>query len=173
MTQAANLAAVGSNANSGGTLITSGTAVSASGTSVDFTGIPSTAKRITVMLNVVALTPATQTYILQVGAGSVTTSGYTSANSFIAPSTSSGNITTGFPVNRSVGSATPFSGIATICLLGSNTWTFSSITADTLNGQNHFGAGAVTLSGTLDRVRLTTVGGTASYNAGTINIFWE
>jgi hypothetical protein len=40
MTNAVNLAAVGSNANSGGTLITSGTAVaSTSGTSIDFTGI--------------------------------------------------------------------------------------------------------------------------------------
>ena len=154
--------------------IISGTAVaSTSGTSIDFTGIPSWAKRITVMLQGVSQNSVSQTYLLQIGAGSVTTSGYLSSNSYIAPSTDSGNITTGFPLNRSVGAAATFSGVATICLLGSNSWAFSCVMADTNAGQNHFGAGAITLGGTLDRVRLTTVGGTAAFDAGTVNILYE
>ena len=110
---------------------------------------------------------------MQIGAGSVTTSGYTSSNAFIAPSTSSGNVTTGFPVNRSSGDEAVFSGVATICLVGSNVWASSSTMADVTNGQVHFGAGSLSLGGTLDRVRVTTVGGTATFDAGTINILYE
>ena len=155
-------------------VLTSGTAqATTSGTSIDFTGIPSWAKRITVMFQGVSQNSATQTFILQIGAGSVTTSGYLSSNAYIAPSTDSGNITTGFPVNRSVGATATFSGNATICLVGSNVWASSSTMADVSNGQIHFGAGSITLGGTLDRVRLTTVGGTATFDAGSINILYE
>jgi hypothetical protein len=35
------------------------------------------------------------------------------------------------------------------------------------------GGGSVTLSGTLDRVRITTVGGTDTFDAGSINILYE
>jgi hypothetical protein len=56
--------------------ITSGTAVSASGTSVDFTGIPSTAKRITVMFSGVS-TNGTSIIQVQLGdSGGVETTGY-------------------------------------------------------------------------------------------------
>ena len=61
----------------GGT-ITSGTAVaSTSGTSIDFTSIPSWVKRITVMFNGVSTNGTSQVQI-QLGAGSVTTTGYLS-----------------------------------------------------------------------------------------------
>jgi hypothetical protein len=36
-----------------------------------------------------------------------------------------------------------------------------------------FGGGGKTLSGTLDRVRITTVNGTDTFDAGTINILYE
>ena len=35
------------------------------------------------------------------------------------------------------------------------------------------GGGVKTLSGTLDRVRLTTASGTATFDAGSINILYE
>ena len=35
------------------------------------------------------------------------------------------------------------------------------------------GGGDVALSGTLDRVRITTVGGTDTFDAGSINIMYE
>jgi hypothetical protein len=34
-------------------------------------------------------------------------------------------------------------------------------------------AGSKTLSDTLDRVRITTVNGTDTFDAGTVNIMWE
>ena len=155
--------------------ITQGTAVaSTSGTSIDFTGLPAWVKRITVMCIGVSQNSASQTIILQVGAGSVTTSGYSSSNAFIAPSTDSGSLTTGFPITRGIGAAAAFHGIATICSFGSNSWVFSSTMADApVQGQVHFGAGSIALGGTLDRVRLTTIGGTATFDAGSINILYE
>jgi hypothetical protein len=36
-----------------------------------------------------------------------------------------------------------------------------------------FNSGKKTLSGTLDRVRITTVNGTDAFDAGTINIMYE
>jgi len=146
---------------------------STSGTSIDFTNLPSWIKKITVMCIGVSQNSAGQTLILQIGAGSVTTSGYSSSNAFIAPSTDSGGVTTGFPINRSSGATAAFHGIATICSFGSNSWVFSSTMADTPQTQVHFGAGSIALGGTLDRVRLTTIGGTATFDAGSINILYE
>jgi hypothetical protein len=39
--------------------------------------------------------------------------------------------------------------------------------------QAQFLAGDVALSGTLDRIRITTVNGTDTFDAGTINVSWE
>jgi len=155
-------------------VLVSGTAqASTSGTSIDFTGIPSWVKRITVMLQGVSQNSASQTFMFQIGAGSVTTSGYLSVVSFNAPSTNVLAVTTGFGFAGPSGAAAAFSGNATITLLGSNSWSFSSNMADVASTQSHLGAGSITLGGTLDRVRLTTVGGTATFDAGSINILYE
>ena len=41
------------------------------------------------------------------------------------------------------------------------------------SGGGQVGAGTKTLSGTLDRVRITTTNGTDTFDAGSINIFYE
>ena len=155
--------------------IVSGTAVaSTSGTSIDFTGIPSWVKRITVMLNGVS-TNGTSSIQIQVGNGSFSTSGYKGAGSYAANSaTAASNLSTGFAVSISVGSANTYFGTATICLIGSNTWTYNSVFARNDSAITYFSAGvSPALSGTLDRVRLTTVNGTDTFDAGLINILYE
>ena len=155
-------------------VLTSGTALATtSGTTIDFTGIPSWVKRITVMLQGVSQNSASQTFMLQIGSGGFTTSGYLSVASFNAPSTNVVSVTTGFGFAGPSDAAAAFSGNATIALLGSNAYTFSSNMADVGNTQAHFGAGSISLGGTLDRIRLTTVGGTATFDAGSINIMYE
>ena len=152
--------------------LTTGTAVaSTSGTSIDFTGIPSWVKRITVMFNGVS-TNGTSPVIIQIGAGSVTTSGYNSSGTgFSAGGTGSSNFTTGFGVEDT----------------GQSTWTrYGSIVLTTfsnnwlLNGGvwrgstfNTLTNGGISLGGTLDRVRITTVNGTDTFDAGSINILYE
>lgn len=149
-----------------GSVITSGTAVaSTSGTSIDFTSIPSWVKRVTVMLQGVS-TNGTSNLLVQVGAGSVTTSGYLgSANAL--------NFTTGFSDGLSGASVTRF-GTYVIQTLGSNVWNCSvTIGSGGTNPTNTPGGFGVTLGGTLDRVRITTVNGTDTFDAGSINILYE
>jgi hypothetical protein len=168
---ATNLTATGT---FGGGVITAGTAVSASSTSVDFTSIPSWVKRITVMFNVVS-TNGSSDIQLQIGSGSVTTSGYVGATAYVNVSGSSGtNFSAGFLVSNSVGSGNTYSGIATLCLLSSNKWIFSIAIGRGDNTTIYSGGGvSSTLSGALDRVRITTANGTDTFDAGTINILYE
>ena len=143
---------------------------STSGTSIDFTGIPSWAKRITVMFSGVS-SSGTSNFLIQIGAGSVTTSGYLSTASSGASVTS---VTSGFIVCNNLGAATSQSGIAVIATLGSNIWVQGSTCGANAGGNSQTVAnGNITLGGTLDRIRITTVNGTDTFDAGTINIMYE
>jgi hypothetical protein len=150
-------------------ILTSSTAqASTSGTSIDFTGIPSWAKRITVMFNGVS-TNGTSLVQVQIGAGSVTTTGYVSATSVNATSTSS---TTGFLTTANNGVADTRIGVMTITNISGFIWVMgASIGSNFPNCSTS--AGVVTLSSTLDRVRITTVNGTDTFDAGSINIMYE
>jgi hypothetical protein len=145
---------------------------STSGTSVDFTSIPSWAKRITVMLSGVS-TSGTWRPILRIGdAGGFEDTGYSSIgagfNSAIVDA-----ITGGFALTYSVwGPAQNLSGNVTLVNISGNTWTLSSVLGNTA-GAIHFGAGTKTLSDVLTQVRLTTVNGTDTFDAGTVNIMYE
>jgi hypothetical protein len=162
--------------NSGAILgITSGTAVaSTSGTSIDFTSIPSWVKRITVMFYGVS-TSGTSIIQLQLGAGSVTTSGYISAggNYNNANTTGVANGTSGVYLLNAGNAANTYYGHATFTTLGSNIWVASGVLAvGSATNIVSFGGG-ITLGGTLDRVRFTTVNGTDTFDAGSINILYE
>ena len=158
----------------GGTVM-SGTAVaSTSGTSIDFTSIPSWVKRITVLFNGVSTNGGTD-LLIQIGAGGVTTTGYTgSSTSTIGTTIGSSNYTTGYGIRTggSSGSSMVRQGSCTICSLGSNIWIESGVFSQSNEASNIYSAGAVSLGGTLDRVRITTVGGD-TFDAGSINILYE
>jgi hypothetical protein len=139
-------------------------------TAVDFTSIPSWVKRVTVMFNGVS-TNGSSNLCLQIGAGSITSSGYTSSASSStngAPTSTSSFILTAF-----VSAATSQSGHAVLTSLGSNTWVQSGISAFSNGTYTNLSGGNVALSGALDRVRITTVGGTDTFDAGSINILYE
>lgn len=159
--------------NSGAILgITSGTAVaSTSGTSIDFTSLPNWIKRITVMMNGIS-TNGTSNVQIQIGSGSVTTSGYSSSASFITTGVGSATSTTGFIVTPSVAAATVSSGNIMLCLISNNAWTYSGLLSLATGTQLSAGVSA-SLGGILDRVRITTVGGTETFDAGQINILYE
>jgi len=151
---------------------TSGTAVTASGTSVDFTGIPSTAKRITVMFQGVS-TSGTSHQLIQLGAGSVTNTGYTSTGMFTNSGSSTAGASSTAGMLMYVNSATDTrSGTLILNLVSGNIWVSNHCVKISTTG-SVFGGGDITLSGTLDRVRITTVNGTDTFDAGTINIMWE
>jgi hypothetical protein len=149
---------------------TAGTAVaSTSGTSIDFTSIPSWVKRITVMFNGVS-TNGTSLKLCQLGAGSVTSTGY--SNLTFNTTGAYNSTTAGFSLY--VASASDvMGGQIVFALMGSNTWTASGVVGNGLGTQMAITAGSVTLGGTLDRVRITTVNGTDTFDAGSINILYE
>jgi hypothetical protein len=158
--------------NSGALVL--GTAVATtSGTSIDFTSIPSWVKRVTVMFRGVS-TNGTSYVQVQIGSGSITTSGYlcSSQNFFANNNYQNISATSGFIFSAGSASVT-MSGLFVLTLLGSNTYVASGYTtADGAGGMSSNG-NSPTLSGVLDRVRITTVNGTDTFDAGSINILYE
>jgi len=156
-----------------GTVLVSGTAVaSTSGTNIDFTGIPSWVKRITVMLNGVSTTGSSD-FRFQIGNGSVVTTGYAAYYQYFTGSTlnNSGTVTNGFPAATSTSSDSK-NGSVVLTNFSGNTWIATGMINNSAS-QASLPMGAITLSGTLDRIRITTVNGTDTFDAGSINILYE
>ena len=155
-----------------------GTAVnSTSGTSIDFTSIPSWVKRITVMFNAVS-TSGTSDVIVQLGTGGTpTTSGYTGV-SFRNGSSSNllATLSSGLNIDSSYASASAVrTGNMYITLLNSatNNWTATAFIGNASIPQTSGCSGTVSLSGVLNLVRITTINGTDTFDAGSINILFE
>ena len=157
--------------------IVRGTAVTlTTQTSVDFTSIPSWVKRITVMFNG-ASASGTSNWYLQLGtSGGIENTGYTTGNAYAQTGNQAGasNATAAFLVIGTPGSsaANTHSGHSVITNFGSNIWIYSGILS-TSTTYDFFGGGTKTLSGTLDRIRLTTANGTDTFDAGSVNILYE
>ena len=146
-------------------LVSGTTVASTSGTSIDFTSIPSWVKRITVMFNAVS-TNGTSNYQVQIGSGSVTTTGYVSGSGVTTS-------TTGFLACTNLSASTLQSGTSILTTLGSNVWVNSATVGASGGNATSLCNGYITLGGTLDRVRITTVNGTDTFDAGSINILYE
>ena len=149
----------------------SGTAVaSTSGTSIDFTGIPSWVKRITVMFNGVSTSGASYP-LIQIGTGGTpTTSGYVSQASQLYTAAAISSTTAGFYINSNA-STYVLSGTMTISNISGNIWVESCCFGST--SIMTVGSGTVTLGGVLNMLRITTVNGTDTFDAGSINIMYE
>ena len=148
-----------------------GTVQNANGTSIDFTGIPNWAKKITVMFNGVS-TNSTSLVQAQLGSSTVQTTGYLGSaslaygsNQVLVSSSSSG-----IPILCNSAADTR-NGILYITNISANSWVASGVFGS--SAQTAQTAGSVSLSGVLDRLRITTVNGTDTFNAGQINILVE
>ena len=152
--------------------LTFATAQNATGTAIDFTGIPSWARRITIMFNGVRISGTAQ-LLVQIGSGSFSTSGYASGSglAYGANQTVGTNSTSGFVILNGA-SVNVVTGIMTINLLTTNTWV-GSFSGTLAIGGAAAGGTSPTLSGPLDRVRITTSTGTDTYNLGSVNISYE
>ena len=161
---------------SGGTIVQGTAQASTSGTAIDFTGIPSWAKRVTVMLSNVS-TNGAGNFLFQLGISSgIVSSGYNSScvqlntsSTAVAASTS---ITSGFGATG-ISATNTYHGAITFENLSGNTWVGRLI----LHGEGGtvyviHGAGSVVLSGVLDRVRVTNASSN-TFDFGTINIMYE
>lgn len=152
-------------------VLAASSALTLSGTSVAFTGIPDDARRITIPIAALS-TNGTSNPQIQLGtSGGFVTTGYNSTSAILSSGISAQENVTGFAF-RSVVATYVLSGVVTLVRLSGNTWA--------AEGQVMTGAtssitlcGHIDLSGTLDRIRLTTVNGTDTFDSGTISIIVE
>jgi hypothetical protein len=156
--------------------LVSGTSVaSTSGTAIDFTSIPSWAKRITVMFSGVSTT-GTSTVQVQLGtSGGFVSSGYLGTNMAITASGVSALISTGFTFNmasQDIAAAVRHGQMVLTNITG-NTWLGSGHLVASHAVMTTMTSGSIALAGTFDRIRVTTVNGTDTFDAGIINIMYE
>ena len=154
-------------------VINSGTAQnSTSGTAINFTGIPSGTKRITVMLNGVSGS-GSSSFLIQIGAGSIDTSSYISESMLTRVAGNGPDTSTAGYCMQSYGATFSHYGHMFITNFGSNIWISTHSIIEQSMSATFYGGGVKTLSGTLDRIRLTTKNGTDTFDAGSINILYE
>jgi len=150
---------------------TSGTVVaSTGGTAIDFTGIPNWVKEVTVSFSEVS-TDGASNYLFQLGdSGGIEDSGYNACGSnYVAVTTS----TSGFPFHNN-SSTFAQGGFIKFANLSGNTWAGNGNFGQIAGGGQVISIGGnKTLSGVLDRVRITTVNGIDTFDNGTINIMYE
>lgn len=151
-------------------MLLSATAATTSGTFVDFTGIPSWAKKITVILNGPSTTGANN-WIVQIGNSTPETTGY-SSNSYNIGAGSVSSIANGF-VFVNLGAAYTISGQIALTLTSSNTWIESHNTGNATTNSYIIGIGSKTTSSTVNLLRLTTTTGVDTLDLGSVSILVE
>jgi hypothetical protein len=153
--------------------ITRGTAVDAtSGTAITFTGIPSWVKKVTITLNGVS-TSGSSYFALRIGSGSIDTTSYVSSSTVTyGVNLASTQGTSSYVIYSDVAS-NALSGSIELINISGNIWIASGvISIYSVNAMITLG-GTHTTSSTLDRVQLTTLNGTDTFDAGSVNILYE
>ena len=144
-----------------------------SGTAIPFTSIPSWVKRVTLSFNGIS-TNGTSGLMVQLGSSAGYATGtYTGSATNGAGSVATSAFTTGHGLNGGPLAANAYYGTATFTLVSGNTWVGSSVLGATGTPQFAVGGSAIVLAATFDRIQLTTVNGTDTFDAGTINIQYE
>jgi hypothetical protein len=164
-------------------VITAGTYTLLNNTVVDFTGILSTAKRITIMIEAMS-TSGTSVPIIRVGAGGIIGgSGYPNSQIAIANGANPAGTanSTGFPMNNSSAATNALSGTAVLTRLiggGVNKYSYTAMWG-TVDGsgvgtRTMLCAGSIDTGGApIDTIRLTTVNGSDTFDNGFANILYE
>ena len=155
--------------------LNSGTAVaSTSGTSIDFTGIPSTAKRITVILSAVSTNGVSNINCRLGDSTGFYSTGYTGNSTTLtnAAAVAIATSTTGLIVSATT--AITDNCVSTISWVNvtGNTWVGTS-SARTNGTVTTIANGTLTTTNVVNSVRITMANGTDTFDAGTINILWE
>lgn len=142
-------------------------AVSASGTAVDFTSIPSWVRKVEVILNNVSL-DGSDHLLVQIGdSGGIENTGYVATGDSLSSSSSS---TSGF-ISQIGNASRAFTGKFSLVHIGSNLW-IASFSGRVDTSISVYGGGSKTLTGTLDRVRVTPTGAN-SFDGGTVAVLYS
>lgn len=146
-----------------------GTAVaSTSGTAIDFTGLPVGEKMIVVNFVGVS-TNGTNSWLVQIGdSGGIENTGYLgTSNIAFAGGNDIGNYTTAFGIRANSASSVMHGPLVlTLVSTVTNTWTASASLGWSNGASLTTSGGSKSLSATLDWLRITTTGGTDTFDAG-------
>lgn len=145
-----------------------------SGTSHTFSSIAAGTTKITIMLAGVS-TNGTSNLLLRIGdSGGLEESGYLGAAARLdsAAAVQGTNHSTAFILDDNVIAAEAASGVLTLTLMNASTnlWVINGVLSHATSEATRICSGHKALSGTLDRVSLTTAGGTDAFDAGSFNI---
>lgn len=145
------------------------------GTAINFTGVPSTVKKMTIMLYNLS-TNGSDNILLQLrDSGGVETSGYLGCTQ--ADGTSGSNYTSGFQACVSVDAAHTFHATLTLTLIDSatNLWAFTTVCgkSNSTSAGAQYGAGSKALSAALDGFTITTSGGVNTFDSVNVNVLYE
>jgi hypothetical protein len=131
------------------------------------------------MFNAVSLS-GNSTFRIQLGTGATptyTTSGYvTFGVTFSASGLGAGTDTGGFPIgqNQTAAGVTTYGGNCMITNVTGNTWSYMAMCGgSSVTNGGLLGGGSVPLGAVLTAVRVTTINGTDTFDAGSINIQYE
>ena len=149
-----------------------------SGTAVDWQpsssdGPPSWAKKATLVFDRLS-TNGTAQILVQLGSTTIQTTGYDSYSVALTNASAiAGNaVTSGFHLfDQNAGSIR--SGRMTLQLVSAAQWISDHTLAVSSVAAVLSGAGSVTLAGVFDRLRLTTVGGTNTFDGGSVSVIYE
>jgi len=143
---------------------------------VDFLNIPPTTKRITLMLQGFSTSGGSIVVVRLGDSGGIETTEYSGSTEY-ASTYAAYSAVNGVPLDTASTAAlgTVRSGSVVFTLLDSTTnlWSVSGNISLTTASALIITAGTKALSATLDRVRITTVNGTDTLDAGSINILYE
>ena len=147
------------------------------GTSKDFLTIPSGTKRVCINFMNVS-TNGTSDVIVQIGDSTgIKNTGYLGTAAIISGGVATINLTTGFIVgfSNTPSAANVRQGKIELSLLDSttNSWTCEGLIGMSNVAINSIVSGSNSLTNVLDRVRITTVNGTDTFDLGIVNITYE
>lgn len=145
----------------------------ASGVAVDIGGVPAWSNRVTVLFHGLSVN-GTSSMMVQIGdSGGIETSGYQGASGIIAAaSAASTAFTTGFGL-RTTDTSDVISGALVLTRMGGNSWVASASFGFESTAAVGTSGGSKTLSAALTQIRVTTVGGSNTFDAGSINVLCE
>ena len=142
-----------------------------SGSSLLISGIPPS-KKITITYDLLGITDTNNMPIIQLGtSGGIVNSNYNSNQNYIGPTTGYNNQTNGFWIGPISSATEARTGQMILTLVNNNIW----VSTGQCTGPNlytHFNNGRVNLSGVLDRLQITSNGGTFN-TANSITVLCE
>lgn len=157
-----------------GTSSLSSTVALTSGTTQDI-NIPANTRQFTLNIAGMSYNAVAQPSALLGTAGSFETSGYVSVASFASSAVGSINSASAIPfaTTTSPSAADVFSGsiIFTLVDASTNEWSYTGVISCSTIPSSFLVSGSKALSAALTRIRLTSVAGTATFDAGKANVF--